>query len=354
MKKIMFLESIRGISALVVLLFHLKETSNSLIIQNFIVLNGEIFVDFFFVISGFVITYSYSSRIYTFMDLLKFKYKRILRLYPLHVLTLLIFVMVEIAKYFLSTEFSIFSNTEPFTINNTRSFIHNLFLTHAFLPLNSFNIPSWSISVEFYAYLLFSLIVLLIKNEKICFLIFMTISFFSFLYIINGGGSLRSMENEDGFIRCCFSFFLGATIFSLKDFIKIKPKLTNFLILSFLILLIITFFLNNNFLSILLFSVIILISVNEENHHLIKILSFKPLLYLGSISYGIYMFHFFVIWAERQISEFILKTNPDGVIIIVSTIFFTVLLAHISKNYFEYKFINFGKKIKFSKHWRNN
>ena len=345
----MFLESIRGISALFVLLFHLKDTSNSVIIQNFLVLNAEIFVDFFFVISGFVIAYSYSSRICTLMDLLKFKYKRILRLYPLHILTLSIFVMIELAKYFLSTEFSIFSNTEPFTINNTGSFVHNLLLTHAFLPLNSFNIPSWSISVEFYTYFLFSIIILLIKNKNICLFVFIAVSVFSFLYIVLNSGTITSMENEDGFVRCCFSFFLGATIFRLKDFINIKPKFTNFLILSFLILLIIAFFLKNNFLGILLFSVIILISVNEENHHLVKILSFKPLLYLGSISYGIYMFHFFVIWAERQISEFILKTNPDGVIIILLTIIFTILLAHISKKYLEYKFINFGKKIKFSK-----
>ncbi len=348
MKKIIFLESIRGISALFVLLFHLKETSSSFIIQNFLVLNGEIFVDFFFVLSGFVIAYSYSSRIFTLMDLLKFKFKRFLRLYPLHILTLLIFLIIEFTKYFLSTK-GIFSDTPPFTINNTNTFVHNLFLTHAFLPLNSFNIPSWSISVEFYAYFLFSIIVLLIKNKNMCLFIFIGVSIFSFLYIIYFGGTITSMENKDGFIRCCFSFFLGATIFRLKDFIKIKPQLADFLILFFLILLFLTFLIKNNFIGILLFSIIILISVNQENNHLVRILSFRPLVYLGSISYGVYMFHFFVIWAERQISKYILKINPDGLIIVVLTIIFTILLAHISKNYLEYKFINFGKKIKFSK-----
>ena len=348
MKKIRFLESIRGISALMVLLFHLKETSNSLIIQNFFVLNGEIFVDFFFVLSGFVITYNYSSRIHTFMDLLKFKFKRFLRLYPLHFLTLIIFALIEVAKYFLTTKMSIFPSSEPFSINNINTFVHNIFLTHAFLPLNSFNIPSWSISVEFYTYFLFSIIILLIKNKNICLFVFIGVSIFSFLYIFNNGG-ITAMENEDGFIRCCFSFFLGATIFSLKDFIKIKPGLTNFLILFFLILLTIAFLINNNFIGILIFSIIILISVNEENNFFARILCFGPLLYLGSISYGIYMIHFFVIWAEVQVSKFILKIDPDGFTIIILTIFFTILLAHISKNYLESKSINFGKKIKLSK-----
>jgi peptidoglycan/LPS O-acetylase OafA/YrhL len=94
MKKIRFLESIRGISALVVLLFHLKDSTNSLLIHNFLILNGKIFVDFFFILSGFVIAHSYSSKIYTFIDLLKFKFKRFLRLYPLHILTLIIFVLI--------------------------------------------------------------------------------------------------------------------------------------------------------------------------------------------------------------------------------------------------------------------
>ena len=61
------------------------------------------------------------------------------------------------------------------------------------------------------------------------------------------------------------------------------------------------------------------------------------------------MFHFFVIWAERQISKYVLKVDPDGFTIVVITIFFTIFLAHISKNYFEKRFINIGRKIKLSK-----
>ena len=349
MKKIEFLESIRGISALIVLLFHLKEATSSIIIQNFLVLNGEIFVDFFFVLSGFVIAYNYSTKINTTLDLLKFKLKRILRLYPLHILMLIIFTLLEVAKYFVSKKIGVFPTTEPFSINNVYTFIHNLTLTNGFLPLNSFNVPSWSISVEFYAYFLFSLIVLLIKNQKICFLIFVSISLFSFLYTINSGGGLRSMENEDGFVRCCFSFFLGTVVFNSRDYIKFNSKHTNFLILIFLILLVISFLIKNNFIGVLLFSMILLVSVSEQNNIFVKILSIKPLLYLGSISYGIYMFHFFVIWIQIQFTKFILNTSSDGILIVITTIVFTILLSHLSKNYLENKFVGLGNQIKFSK-----
>ena len=349
MKKIKFLESIRGISALVVLLFHLKDTTNSILIHNFLILNGKIFVDFFFVLSGFVIAHSYSSKIHTSIDLLKFKFKRFLRLYPLHILTLIMFIFIEWTKYYFSIKSDIFSSSVPFSINNMNSFIHNLFLTHAFLSNNSFNIPSWSISVEFYTYFLFSLIVLFIKNKNMCLFFFIGISISSSLYIIFSSGTITSMENEDGFVRCCFSFFLGSTIFGLQSFLRIKPKLVNYLILIFLSLMVISFFIGNNFIGILIFAIIILISVKEEENYFVKILNFRPLVYLGSISYGIYMFHFLVIWTERQISEFFLKVNPDGFIIIITTITFTILLAHISKIYLENKFISLGKNIKFTK-----
>ena len=101
--------------------------------------------------------------------------------------------------------------------------------------------------------------------------------------------------------------------------------------------------------GVFLFSMILLISLGEQNNIFVKILSIKPLLYLGSISYGIYMFHFFVIWAEVQFTRFILKTNTEGIMIVISTVVFTIILSHLSKNHLENKFTNLGKQIKFSK-----
>ena len=50
------------------------------------------------------------------------------------------FIFIEWAKYYFSIKAEIFSSSVPFSINNMNSFIHNLFLTHAFLPNNSFNV----------------------------------------------------------------------------------------------------------------------------------------------------------------------------------------------------------------------
>ena len=66
------------------------------IIQNSnFIMNGGLVVDFFFVLSGFVISLNYLDKINTKNDLIKFQKKRFLRLYPLHILTLLIFVFID-------------------------------------------------------------------------------------------------------------------------------------------------------------------------------------------------------------------------------------------------------------------
>jgi len=90
------LDSWRGIAALLVAIFHLNVYS-AIYPLDFI-RNAYLFVDFFFVLSGFVITHSYAGRLGTLEDLGSFAVKRLGRLWPLHVVVLLAFVAVESAK----------------------------------------------------------------------------------------------------------------------------------------------------------------------------------------------------------------------------------------------------------------
>ena len=49
-------------------------------------------VDFFFVLSGFVIALNFQSKIYNFTDVINFQARRFFRLYPLHFFMLLIYL----------------------------------------------------------------------------------------------------------------------------------------------------------------------------------------------------------------------------------------------------------------------
>ena len=67
-KKIFYLESLRGLAALSVAFYHFD--IGSLLTNNAFVKNSWLMVDFFFVLSGFVIALNFQSKIYNFTDVI--------------------------------------------------------------------------------------------------------------------------------------------------------------------------------------------------------------------------------------------------------------------------------------------
>src|SRR5438552_1473180 len=79
--KIEELESIRGIAALLVVLFHMPTWNVHLRDIRF-VQNGYSMLDLFFVLSGFVMNLNYCNRLHSVGDLAQFQFLRLGRLYP--------------------------------------------------------------------------------------------------------------------------------------------------------------------------------------------------------------------------------------------------------------------------------
>src|SRR5215469_14862557 len=99
------LTSLRGVAAVGVLLLHFRNqfgpTINPDRFTHFFV-RSYLFVDFFFILSGFVIALSYGSmfsRGINLRDYIAFLIKRLARIYPLHIVLLVGFVVSESAKY---------------------------------------------------------------------------------------------------------------------------------------------------------------------------------------------------------------------------------------------------------------
>src|SRR5579871_4742226 len=90
------LESWRGLAALVVVVFHAVWT-NPITASRFFQ-NGALMVDFFFVLSGFVIFHSYGRKLASTTDVIRFLWLRLGRLWPLHFAFLLVFLGFEVAK----------------------------------------------------------------------------------------------------------------------------------------------------------------------------------------------------------------------------------------------------------------
>jgi peptidoglycan/LPS O-acetylase OafA/YrhL len=128
------------------------------------VARGYLWVEFFFALSGFVLTYAYSSKlrqIWTPRGYGRFLQSRLTRLYPLHLVILLLMLGMVITLRWLAARGGYVSiyDEQWHPIVNTPTFIANLFLVQAWniFPYLSWNGASWFVSVEFLLCLLFPL-----------------------------------------------------------------------------------------------------------------------------------------------------------------------------------------------------
>ncbi|RDU52208.1 hypothetical protein CQA49_08670 [Helicobacter sp. MIT 00-7814] len=156
------LDSVRGIGAFCVVVFHLYVVGGFSEWGFF--RNSHLFVPLFFVLSGFIIPYVYDKNNFSFT---KFMRARFFRIIPLHWLMLLVFILLEFGNLFVFHFLHIQLKNEPFT--NTKALselLPNFLLLQSWLPFAepfSFNGPSWSLSVEWYAYLFFGFCMFLPK-----------------------------------------------------------------------------------------------------------------------------------------------------------------------------------------------
>src|SRR6266704_3238416 len=88
------LDSLRGICAIFVAIYHFSAVSFLSSIP--IIKNGFLFVDFFFVLSGFVIAASYGERLKAQFPISKFMFLRLGRLYPLHIFVLFLYLIIAL------------------------------------------------------------------------------------------------------------------------------------------------------------------------------------------------------------------------------------------------------------------
>ena len=105
-----YLNYFRGIASIIVIFYHIKDSINISIDSKlyFLFSKGYLAVDFFFILSGFVISYSYQN-LSNKAEIIKYLKKRFLRIYPIHFFTLLmIIISIFFFNIFLNQKFRIF------------------------------------------------------------------------------------------------------------------------------------------------------------------------------------------------------------------------------------------------------
>lgn len=186
-------------------------------------LHGELGVQFFWCISGFIFFWKYQNAIHQkIISGGKFFVLRLSRLYPLHFVTLLLIAVLQIIYVGDHDNFFVVPN------NDFRHFILQLFLASNWGGQGfSFNAPIWSISVEVLVYLFFFLVLRYIGKA-----VWIT------LLILLIGGLIKYHNLTESFIvDCIIYFYLGglcAQIYKLTE----RTKYQKFILVFSLIVVI--------------------------------------------------------------------------------------------------------------------
>jgi peptidoglycan/LPS O-acetylase OafA/YrhL len=204
------LESLRGLAALGVTLFHVHWTYS---LKDWgLAANSWMFVDLFFVLSGFVIAHTYRHGLEGKGALQAFGVRRLFRLYPLHLTTLGVFVATHVVFVFVlgrgPADSGFTAANEPFAQQLTA----HLLMLHAAgaTPNTGFNAPSWSISAEAFAYCVFALLAispLWRRGRRAAFAVLAAVGL-GMLLLISPNDSLFSTYDA-GIWRALYGFSLG-------------------------------------------------------------------------------------------------------------------------------------------------
>ena len=219
-------------------------------------------------------------------------------MYPVHFFLLFTVLFIQIGKIFLLDKLDIsydqkaFEPSEWFT---ELDFLQHIFLTQAVTNLGysySWHGSSWTISTEFYSYLIFGIILIISRNNQF---------FFSLLvipYILFFNEIIEFLQHYINylFLECLRYFFMGTLMYLI--FKRIKLYLND---LVFLILLITILILRDFFPSFFIFSFIILIVALQKKENIcFRLLNQKYLVYFGTISYSFYMIHTVIYYLFNQ------------------------------------------------------
>lgn len=291
------LDALRGICALLVCLFHFR--NNAAILDSAFIENCWQFVDFFFVLSGFVIAANYRQRIADGMSGWRFLGLRLGRIYPLHVVVLLLFVAAELAA---SAAVVSGATSRPSwdAVHDPAAIITHLLLLQGFWIHDTltWNAPAWSIGTEFWAYVMIFGIVALTRHRAEAWLVAVVVISPLILLVATPYGI--NVTYNWGMIRCAYGFALGALCWAVWRHVGPRAlSMTRWTAIEIFAVIAVCVFATVagptrwNVAGPPLFAVALLVFAHEGGA-VSRVLSLRLPLFLGTLSYSIYMLHAFI------------------------------------------------------------
>ncbi len=341
------LDGLRGVAILLVVIYH-----------NFGFINyfffGWLGVDLFFVLSGFLITDILLRTIADKHYLKNFYIRRILRIFPLYYLSLVLFIFV-LPTLNLKIELGYYIKNQGWLWAYLQNWLYIFKDSGSAEALNHY----WSLAVEEQFYLLWPLIILMIRKPRqlLLFMVILLIAVICLrLWVWENHIKNLAYFNLYTFTRIdgiCIGSMVGLLLRINAEFLK---KYTYAIVIFFAGMNFIFYFFNSRYhfsfpyLALIGYSTIAMIFgllvndiVIQQTKLITRFFNFSPLRFLGKISYGFYIFHWPIYLAFRQpLTNWASIHLPSLPAKLTCSLFATLLgllLSVISYNYFE-KYFN--------------
>ena len=317
-KKYNQFEIFRFIGALSVLYYHATvHSSFSLGKIPFLLEHGIAWVFFFFLLSGFLLTYVYSNKN---LDTRIFYKTRFFKFYPVYLLSLILTLK--------------FKGTIIYNMLLVQSWIFNRSL--------SYNSSAWYLSVLAFLLLLFPALLQFRKNKYFAYFVLIinlyVYYFFNYLFKLNSNSGTVLEFIKYNPLMYISTFTLGMLLYDKIKNIKKRNIYSFFTIIYIIFLLFAPYnkFLPYNSTVISLSFIPLIVFLYLDNGFFSKFLGNKVFIYLGSISYSIYILHrpLYILF-EKFIGE--IRTHADFAIYFLIVFF----VSNLTKYFIENKFYQY-------------
>ncbi|HHF5091980.1 TPA: acyltransferase family protein [Haemophilus influenzae] len=350
------IDGLRAIAVISVIIYHLNENWLS---------GGFLGVDIFFVISGFLITGIIITEIQqNSFSLKQFYTRRIKRIYPAFI-TVMALVSFIASVIFIYNDFNKLRKTIELAI----AFLSNFYLglTQGYFDLSANENPVlhiWSLAVEEQYYLIFPLILILaykkFREIKVLFIITLILFFILLATSFVSANFYKEVLHQPNIYYLSNLRFpellvgsLLAIYHNLSNKVQLSKQVNNILaILSTLLLFSCLFLMNNDIAYIpgitlilpCIFTALIIHTTSQNN--IVKLcLSNKAIVFIGKISYSLYLYHWifiafaYYITGEKQIN------NQSIAVVTVLTIIFSVLSYYLIEQPIRKSKLNFKQSF---------
>jgi peptidoglycan/LPS O-acetylase OafA/YrhL len=318
------LDSLRGIAAVCVVIHHFVTSERFTEIfphKSFLDIplfqNGWLFVDLFFVLSGIVISLNYAEKRFQSFAFPEFVVRRLARIYPMHLVTLLLYVLLRLIKLGFIAAGVLHARSTAMENDTLYSFFVNLFLLQALGVLNtlSWNTPSWSISAEFYTYIVFGVVLLCARFQKsirVFYLISAAIVVASGSLVIFGmHKTTLNFHYDFGILRCITGFFLGALALGAVPYlssISVPPPLQTLIhaacvASAIVVVCVVGWYPPVSFAAPPIFAAMFVSLMLFPKQSVPRLLSVQPLVWLGQRSYSIYMVQALILGIAQNVLD---------------------------------------------------